>query len=118
MAYGIEKRTEDWPAFQKWHLAYIKQVAGDKTVPLYDGRSVKHYEGFNEPHVIIKIYEYVDLLEEKLTNFRIFLHNILKKLPPFQADYNFTKLGLQLTKGLPIMFSVEAILRCLCSLIS
>jgi hypothetical protein len=84
-------------------------------VPLYDGRSVKHYEGFNEPHVIIKIYEYVDLLKEKLTNFRIFLHNILKQLPPLQADYNFTKLGLQLTKGLPIMFSVEAILRCLCS---
>ncbi|MEP3088655.1 MAG: cupin-like domain-containing protein, partial [Nonlabens ulvanivorans] len=38
----IEKLTEDWPAYQKWNLEYIKEVAGDKTVPLYDDRPVKH----------------------------------------------------------------------------
>ena len=36
----IEKLTEDWPAYTKWKLNYIKEIAGDKTVPLYDDRPV------------------------------------------------------------------------------
>lgn len=36
----IENLTEDWPAFTKWNLNYIKNIAGEKTVPLYDDRPV------------------------------------------------------------------------------
>jgi hypothetical protein len=100
----IEKLTEDWPAYEKWNLAYIKQVAGNKTVPLYDDRPVKHDEGFNDAHAEMKMSDYLDLLEEKPTNFRIFLYNILKEVPVLQADYKFPKLGMQLIKGLPMMF--------------
>ncbi|MDP5099813.1 MAG: cupin-like domain-containing protein, partial [Nonlabens sp.] len=46
----IERLTQDWPAYEKWNLQYIKEVAGDKTVPLYDDRPVKHDEGFNQAH--------------------------------------------------------------------
>ncbi|MFW2376465.1 MAG: cupin-like domain-containing protein, partial [Cellulophaga baltica] len=46
----IERFIEDWPAYTKWNLEYIKTVAGDKTVPLYDDRPVSHKDGFNEPH--------------------------------------------------------------------
>jgi ribosomal protein L16 Arg81 hydroxylase len=100
----IEKLTHDWPAFKKWNLEYIKKVAGDKTVPLYDDRPVKHDEGFNEAHAVMKMSEYIDLLDEKPTDFRIFLYNILKQVPALQADYKFPKLGMRLIKGLPMMF--------------
>lgn len=100
----IERLTEDWPAYEHWNLQYIKEVAGDKTVPLYDDRPVKHDEGFNQAHAEMKMSAYVDLLESKPTNFRIFLYNILKEVPTLQRDFKFPDLGLKLIKGLPMMF--------------
>lgn len=32
----ITNQIEDWPAFTKWNLEYIRELAGDKMVPLYD----------------------------------------------------------------------------------
>lgn len=100
----IEKLTEDWPAYEKWNLEYIKQHAGDKTVPLYDDRPVDANEGFNEAHAQMKMGEYIDLLKTKPTNFRIFLYNLLKEVPIFQKDFKYPKLGMRLIKGLPMMF--------------
>lgn len=100
----IEQLTQDWPAYEKWNLQYINKLAGDKTVPLYDDRPVKHDEGFNEPHATMKMSEYIGLLHSKPTNYRIFLYNILKEVPALQRDFKFPKLGMRLIKGLPMMF--------------
>src|SRR5690606_3454682 len=72
----VEELTEDWPAYSKWKLAYIKEIAGDKIVPLYDDRPVNHEDGFNEAHARMKMKDYIDLLEQKPTNYRIFLYNL------------------------------------------
>ncbi len=100
----IEKLTEDWPAYEKWNLEYIREKAGDKTVPLYDNRPVKHDEGFNQAHAKMKMSEYVDLLKSKPTNYRIFLYNILKEVPALQRDFKYPKLGMRLMKSMPMMF--------------
>ena len=100
----IEQFIEDWPAYSKWNLDYIKDVAGDKTVPLYDDRPVNHKDGFNEPHATMKVADYVDLLQTKPTKFRIFLWNVLKEVPVLQNDFKFPDFGLRLMKGLPMLF--------------
>ena len=100
----IENFIEDWPAFHKWNLDYIKEVAGDKEVPLYDDRPVKHDEGFNEPHARMKMSEYVDLLKSEPTKYRIFLWNVLKEVPILQKDFKFPDFGIRLMKGLPMLF--------------
>jgi len=100
----IERFIEDWPAFSKWSLDYIKEVAGDKTVPLYDDRPVDYKDGFNEPHATMKMREYVDLLKTKPTKYRIFLWNILKEVPELQKDFTFPDFGLKLLTGLPMLF--------------
>ena len=100
----IENFIEDWPAFSKWSLNYMKEVAGDKTVPLYDDRPVDFKDGFNEPHAKMKMSEYVDLLKREPTKFRIFLWNVLKEVPVLQKDYKFPDFGLRLMKGLPMLF--------------
>uniref|UniRef100_UPI002618FC3C cupin-like domain-containing protein n=1 Tax=uncultured Dokdonia sp. TaxID=575653 RepID=UPI002618FC3C len=46
----ITHLIDDWPAYTKWSLSYIRDIAGDKKVSLYDDRHVKHDEGFNEAH--------------------------------------------------------------------
>ncbi|GMN09766.1 hypothetical protein MTsPCn9_18090 [Croceitalea sp. MTPC9] len=100
----IERYIQDWPAYSKWNLEYIKEVAGDKEVPLYDDRPVKHDEGFNEPHAKMKMADYVDLLKSKPTKFRIFLWNVIKEVPVLQKDYKYPDFGLKLMKGLPMLF--------------
>ena len=100
----IERFIEDWPAFKKWDLQYMKKVAGDKIVPLYDDRPVDYKDGFNEPHAKMKMADYVDLLEKEPTKFRIFLWNILKEVPVLQNDFTYPDFGLKLLKGLPMLF--------------
>nr|WP_298792692.1 cupin-like domain-containing protein [uncultured Allomuricauda sp.] len=100
----IEHFIEDWPAYSKWNLDYMKEIAGDKTVPLYDDRPVKHDEGFNEPHAKMKMRDYVDLLKKEPTKYRIFLWNILKEVPKLQRDFKYPDFGLRLMKGLPMLF--------------
>ena len=59
----IERYIEDWPAYEKWSLDYMKETVGDKIVPLYDDRPVDYKDGFNEPHAKMKMSEYIDLLK-------------------------------------------------------
>ena len=100
----IEKLTKDWPAYTKWNLEYIKSVAGDKTVPLYDDRPVSYKDGFNEAHAKMKMSDYIDLLQSKPTNYRIFLYNLMKEAPILQNDFKWPKIGLKLIKQLPMLF--------------
>ena len=100
----IERFVEDWPAYSKWNLEYMRSVAGDITVPLYDDRPVNHKERFNEPHAQMKMSAYIDLLRTEPTKYRIFLWNILKEVPALRKDFYYPDFGLKLMKGLPMLF--------------
>lgn len=100
----IERFIEDWPAYSKWNLDYMKATVGDKIVPLYDDRPVDYKDGFNEPHAKMKMSDYIDLLKREPTKFRIFLWNALKEVPQLQQDYTYPDFGLKLLKGLPMLF--------------
>ena len=100
----IENMIADWPAFTKWNLNYIKEVVGEKEVPLYDDRPVDYKDGFNEPHAKMKMSEYIDLLQKEPTKYRIFLYNILKEVPVLQKDFKFPEIGLPIMKSLPMLF--------------
>ncbi|NNJ88072.1 MAG: cupin-like domain-containing protein [Eudoraea sp.] len=100
----IEKFIVDWPAYSKWDFDYIKEIAGEKMVPLYDDRPVDHKEGFNQPHATMKMKEYVDLLLKEPTKYRIFLWNVMKEVPELQKDFNFPEFGIPIMKSLPMLF--------------
>ncbi|MFP9112342.1 cupin-like domain-containing protein [Flavobacterium sp. RHBU_3] len=100
----IEQLTKEWPAYEKWKLQYIKNLAGDKTVPLYDDRPVSHKDGFNEAHAKMKMADYIDLLNSKPTNYRIFLYNLMKEVPALKDDFRWPNMGLKLVKQLPMLF--------------
>ncbi|MEL0455493.1 cupin-like domain-containing protein [Flavobacteriaceae bacterium SZ-1-7] len=100
----IERFIEDWPAYTKWNLDYIKQVGADITIPLYDDRPVDYKDGFNEPHAKMKLTDYIDLLKREPTKYRIFLWNALKEIPSLQQDFKFPDFGLRLMKSIPMLF--------------
>jgi hypothetical protein len=82
----------------------MKDLAGDKIVPLYDDRPVNYKDGFNEAHATMKLSDYIDLLKREPTKFRIFLWNILKEVPELQNDFKYPDFGLKLMKSLPMLF--------------
>jgi len=100
----IEDFVKDWPAFTKWDLDYMAEVVGDKIVPLYDNRPVDHKDGFNEPHAKMKMSQYINLLKNEPTKYRIFLWNMLKEVPQLQKDFTYPDFGLKIMKGLPMLF--------------
>ena len=100
----IENLIEDWPAYEKWSLDYIKDIAGEKEVPLYDDRPITSEYKFNEPHAKMKMAEYIDLLKSKPTNYRIFLYHLMKETPALQKDFKFPNIGLRMIKQLPMLF--------------
>lgn len=100
----IEDAIIDWPAYKRWSFDYMRDVAGDKIVPLYDDRPVDHKDGFNEPHATMNMAEYIDLLQREPTKYRIFLWNLFKEVPALQNDFKNLDLGLPILKGLPMLF--------------
>ena len=100
----IERLTEDWPAYEKWSLEYIKEVAGDKTVPLFENKPISSKYKVNEPHTHMKMRDYIDLMKAGPTNYRIFLYHLLKEVPQLQKDFRYPKLGLRLIKQVPMLF--------------
>lgn len=100
----IEHLIDDWPAYEKWDLDYVKEIAGEKTVPLYDDRPISAALKFNEAHLKMRMADYIDLLQSKPTNYRIFLYHLLKEVPALQKDFKFPDLGLRFLKQLPTLF--------------
>lgn len=100
----IEELIEDWPAFHKWNLDYIEEVAGDREVPLYDDRPISSEFKFNQPHAEMKMSEYIELLKKGPTNYRIFLYHLMKEVPKLQQDFKFPDVGLRFLKQLPMLF--------------
>jgi len=100
----IQELTHSWSAYKKWNLSYIREIAGDKTVPLYDDRPVSHKDKFNQSHATMKMSEYIDLLESAPTPYRIFLYNLLKEVPFLQNDFTWPSLGVRFVKQMPMLF--------------
>lgn len=100
----IEQLIEDWPAYEKWSLDYIREMAGEKIVPLFDDRPISSKYKFNEPHKKMKMGDYIDLLKKGPTKYRIFLYHLLKEVPALQKDFRYPNIGLRLLKQIPMLF--------------
>lgn len=85
----VEQLTRDWPAYQKWNLAYIKQIASEQIVPLYNNDPVDYNKKVNEPDERMKMAGYIDALVADKTKLRIFLYSLIKHVPSLQMILNF-----------------------------
>ncbi len=83
----IRKATEIWPALQKWTFEYLKEVVGDKTVPLYNSAKADPTKPINASAAEMKFADYIDLIQTKPTDLRIFLFDPIKEAPKLLKDY-------------------------------
>ncbi|MBN8623811.1 MAG: cupin-like domain-containing protein [Flavobacteriales bacterium] len=83
----IRNMARKWPAYQKWTMDYMKEVVGDVEVPLYDSSKADPSAPINASAAKMKFGDYIDLIQEKPTDLRIFLFDPIKSAPKLLQDY-------------------------------
>ena len=96
--------SQSWPAFQKWSLDYFKQVAGDRSVPVYDGSKADASKKVNQPDKWMKFGDYLDLIATQPTDLRIFTFNIFSNVPELLGDYTNPSFCGGFVDRFPLMF--------------
>lgn len=87
----ITKAASKWPAYQKWTFDYLKQVVGEKTVPLYDSSKADPSKPINAAAAEMRFADYIDLIQRGPTDLRIFLFDPIRQAPALLNDYHFPK---------------------------
>lgn len=101
----IKGLTKDWPAREKWTPEYLKQVVGDKTVPLYDNSKADPSKPINSSATEMPFDQYIDLIKSQPTELRIFFFNIFKQAPELLNDIVIPKdLMGGFIESMPAMF--------------
>lgn len=101
----IKGLTNNWPARTKWTPEYLKQVVGDKVVPLYDNSKADPSKPINSAAAQMPFNEYMDLIMSQPTELRIFFFNIFKQAPQLLDDVVIPKdLMGGFIESMPAMF--------------
>lgn len=101
----IKGLTKDWPAREKWTTDYLKSIAGDVEVPLFDNSKADPSKPINSAVTHMKFGEYLDLIKREPTELRIFLFNLFKKVPGLIDDVKIPKdLVGGVMESIPAMF--------------
>ncbi|MEZ5651648.1 MAG: cupin-like domain-containing protein [Burkholderiaceae bacterium] len=100
----IEQMTEHWPARQCWSLEYLRRVAGETIVPVYDSVRSRDHQHQHAPAARLPLAAYLERLEAGQSDLRLFFYNVLSGAPQLMADFAFPDLGLPLFRKLPVLF--------------
>ncbi len=101
----IKNLTKDWPAHEKWNIDYLKSIAGDLEVPLYDNSKADPSKPINSTAAKMKFGDYLDLIKREPTELRIFLFNLMKHVPALKNDIKVPKdLMGGFIESMPAMF--------------
>ena len=101
----VEQLTADWPARKKWTIDYIKEVAGNNVVPLYDSKPSTDNKHQHAPEIKMKLKDYLEMLEHGENDLRLFFYNILAGAPELIKDFSYPEIGLRFFKRLPVLFA-------------
>ena len=96
---------KDSPALQKWNYSYFKEIVGNHVVDLYGSEESSVDRAASAPVKKMKFSDYLDLIEEKPTDLRIFLFNLLKLKPELVKEIHYNDVtGGKVLKWLPYLF--------------
>lgn len=101
----IKGLTKSWGAREKWTTEYLKQVAGNVEVPLYDNSKADPSKPINSAAAHMQFGDYLDLIKREPTELRIFFFNIFKHAPELLKDIELPReLMGGFLESMPAMF--------------
>ena len=98
--------SKDWPAYKKWTWDYLKQVAGNKRIPIYNNIKSDAYTAINKADGYTSFGEYIDMISKGPAEWRIFFFNIFSHAPQLKEDFTWPDNYVNgFLKNMPSMFA-------------
>ena len=101
----LKQYAKRWKAFEKWTPEYLKEVCGNKVVPLYNNSKADPSKPINASATSMPFNDYIDLICSVPSELRIFFFEVFKEAPQLLADYTYpTELMGGFIDNYPSMF--------------
>lgn len=101
----IRELSRDWPAYSKWNWDYLKSVAGDTKVGIYNNNKSDAHTPVNKADDYTSFGEYIEMVRRGPAAWRIFLFNIFSHAPQLKEDFSWPDHLLNgFVKKLPMLF--------------
>lgn len=102
----IKGLAKQWPAYEKWNWDYLKSIAGDKKVGIYNNVKSDAYTPINKADDYTTFGEYIDMIRRGPAAWRIFLFNIFAHAPQLVEDFTWPHhLMKGFVKRMPMLFT-------------
>jgi len=102
----IRHLSKEWPAYRKWNWDYLKELVGDRKVPLYNNVKSDAYTTINTADDYKTFGEYIDMIRQGPAGWRIFLFNIFDHAPQLTKDFTWPEhLMKGFVKKYPMLFT-------------
>ena len=101
----IEDFSASWPARERWSLDYLKNVAGNRLVPLYDSRPARGRQHQHAVAVRMPFGAYLERLRAGEKDLRIFFVRLPSELPELLPDFAYPDLGVRYFEKLSVLFA-------------
>ncbi len=101
----IKGMAKKWPAYTKWNWDYLKSVAGQKEVGIYNNVKSDAYTPINKADDYTTFGKYVDMIKNGPAQWRIFLFNIFSHAPQLRNDFEWPDAYMKgFVKAMPMLF--------------
>ncbi len=100
---GLAKK---WPAYSKWNWDFFKTVLGNQEVGIYNNVKSDAYTPINTADGYMKFGDYIDMIRNGPTQWRIFLFNLFEHAPSIIQDICWPdKFSRGFVKKFPMLFT-------------
>jgi len=96
--------AKEWETFDRWNFSYIKQKAKGQIVPIYDNKPAAADKSSDTPALYMKMDEYIEEIQSKPSDKRIFFYIIKNKLPELLNGFSYPDLGLKIFRQIHTLF--------------
>ncbi len=101
----IRDLAKQWPAYNRWNWDYLKQVAGNEKVGIYNNVKSDAYTPVNKADDYTTFGKYIDMISHGPAAWRIFLFNIFSHAPQLTQDFTWPEhLMKGFVKRVPMLF--------------
>ncbi len=102
----ISDLAKNWPAYKKWNWDFFKALVGSMEVGVYNNVRSDAYTPINTADKYMRFSDYIDMIRQGPSEWRIFLFNIFEHAPSLIQDFCWPE---QYTKGFvkkyPMLFT-------------
>jgi hypothetical protein len=100
----LEELTRSWPARTKWSVDYLKNVAEERRIPVYDSHPARGRQHQHAAAARMPLGEFLERIRAGESGLRIFFLRVVTELPELVPDFTYPDVGVRYAKPLSVLF--------------